>query len=161
MSETNESLTDWNPKFRPPSILSLRVHVPRTGLKSLKAIHWKIINAYAQGYKRKDIATALGVTPVTVTNTIKDPLVIPILQQSFAYAEQEIDSLLPLAIEGVRSNLKEGDLDQKRRAAETVFKVRGMYDKKADPSDTAEDVMQRVLTQIQLTVNVNQGSGNG
>ena len=45
-------------------------HIP---LKSLKPMHMKIIELYLKCWKRKDIATELGVSNTTVSHTLRDP----------------------------------------------------------------------------------------
>ncbi len=46
-------------------------HIP---LKSLQPIHMKIIELYLKCCKKKDIANQLGVSPTTVSHTLKDPI---------------------------------------------------------------------------------------
>ena len=46
-------------------------HIP---LKSLQPIHMKIIELYLKCWKKKDIANQLGVSPTTVSHTLKDPI---------------------------------------------------------------------------------------
>ena len=43
-------------------------------LKSLQPIHMKIIELYLKCWKKKDIANEAGVSPTTVSHTLKDPI---------------------------------------------------------------------------------------
>ena len=45
-------------------------HIP---LKSLQPIHMKIIELYLKCWKKKDIANEVGVSPTTVSHTLRDP----------------------------------------------------------------------------------------
>ena len=46
-------------------------HIP---LKSMQPIHMKIIELYLKCWKKKDIANEVGVSPTTVSHTLKDPI---------------------------------------------------------------------------------------
>ena len=46
-------------------------HIP---LKALQPIHMKIIELYLKCWKKKDIANEVGVSPTTVSHTLKDPI---------------------------------------------------------------------------------------
>jgi hypothetical protein len=46
-------------------------HIP---LKSLQAIHMKIIDLYLKCWKKKDIAAEVGVCCSTVSHTLRDPI---------------------------------------------------------------------------------------
>ena len=46
-------------------------HIP---LKSLQPIHMKIIELYLKCWKKKDIATKVGVSASTVSHTLRDPI---------------------------------------------------------------------------------------
>ena len=46
-------------------------HIP---LKSLQPMHFKIIELYLKCWKKKDIASELGVCCSTVSHTLRDPI---------------------------------------------------------------------------------------
>ena len=46
-------------------------HIP---LKSLQPIHMKIIELYLKCWKKKDIASEVGVSCSTVSHTLRDPI---------------------------------------------------------------------------------------
>ena len=46
-------------------------HIP---LKSLQPMHMKIIELYLKYWKKKDIASELGVSATTVSHTLRDPI---------------------------------------------------------------------------------------
>ena len=46
-------------------------HIP---LKCMQPIHMKIIELYLKCWKKKDIANEVGVSPTTVSHTLKDPI---------------------------------------------------------------------------------------
>ena len=142
-------------RLRPPSIAALRLAVPRTGLRYLTPKHWRIINLYAAGFNREYISEELRITPQTVTNIVNDPLAKVILERHAQNAEDELSSLTGLAVEAVRDNLAVGDLDQRRRGAELVLKARGVFKEKAEGTDSAEDVMSRIVMHFQGPTQVN------
>ena len=52
-------------------------HIP---LKSLRPMHMKIIELYLKCWKKKDIASELGVCCSTVSHTLRDPIAQEIIK---------------------------------------------------------------------------------
>ena len=53
-------------------------HIP---LKSLQPVHVKIIDLYLKCWKKKDIASELGVSCSTVSHTLRDPIAQEIIKK--------------------------------------------------------------------------------
>lgn len=127
-----------------PTIENLALYTPDDGLKVLRPKHLQIVNLFMAGLPRQEIADVMGCTPQTITNTINDPAVKAVWQAEMQQALLELDSLFPLAVAAVRENLQQGSRKEKLRAAQDIFKVRGLYKETVAKADTAEDVMQRI-----------------
>ena len=67
-------------------------HIP---LKSLQPIHMKIIELYLKCWKKKDIANEVGVSPTTVSHTLKDPIAQKIINTMMKERLKNNFSLFP------------------------------------------------------------------
>ena len=151
-------LEDGLPPISGPSLHEIAAYIPEEGLKQLRPKHLRIISLYMSGrFKRFEIARMEGVTPVTITNVISDPLSQKILQKQHEQFEEDLIAMKPIALDTMRSGLLDKDLRIGLSALDKYFKATGLYKEKADARDSAEDVMQRILN---LQVNVKVVSGN-
>lgn len=145
-----------------PEVSNLIHYVPEDGLKVVRPRHVLMLRDYINGMSRSVIAMKYGVTPQTVTNLVNDPAVRETVQHSVQAGLNDMDTLLPLAVNAVRETLMDGSRKEKLTAADKVFKVKGLYTAQDEKRETAEDVMQRLLAAIQINgptvVNINNGS---
>ena len=68
-------------------------HIP---LKSLQPIHMKIIELYLKCWKKKDIANEVGVSPTTVSHTLKDPIAQKIINAMMKERLQKCMQYFPI-----------------------------------------------------------------
>jgi len=119
--------------------------IQQAPFRRLKMRHRRVIVAHLQGASNADIATALRCSPGYVSQVLRNPTVIPILQRCYKDYEAEFQSLTPLCINALRENLQGDDGTLQLKAVDITFKRQGAYDKERDSGQTAEDVIEKIL----------------
>lgn len=107
--------------------------------------HRLVILMHLEGYDGSEIANEVKLAPGTVYSILNNTQSQNIINQYFEFADQEFKALHKLSIKAVRDNLIHGDLDQRLRAADKFMKAQGKYDSNKEKSDTAEDVVKRIM----------------
>ncbi len=142
------------PRIRSGNILPEKVRdievadlptVKHQPFKRLKMRHRRVIVLHLQGVANTDIAVALGCSAGYVSQVLRNPTVIPILQRCYEDYEAEFQSLTPLCIKALRRNIECGEGAIELKAVDIAFRRQGVYEKKVDTSATAEDVIERIL----------------
>lgn len=127
-------------------------------LKRLTARHVRILVLHLSGLKGNDIARICRIRPVTVSRVLNDPLGRTFLKRHYDDLENEFQALLGPAIGTLRDSLEKGvPMKERLRGADTFFKRRGDYKETVEKKDTAEDVVQKILSGLQINVQVNTG----
>ena len=119
--------------------------VKQAPFKRLKMRHRRVIALHLQGVSNVDIASVLGSSQGYVSQVLRNPTVIPILQRCYEDFEQEFQSLTPLCIQALRDSLESDDPTHQLKAVDITFKRQGAYERKEDGRATAEDVIERIL----------------
>ncbi len=133
----------------PPAVHSIEPAdlptVQQAPFRRLKMRHRRVIAAHLQGIANADIAVSLGCSAGYVSQVLRNPTVIPILQRCYEDYEAEFQSLTPLCIIALRENLQGNDGTLQLKAVDLSFKRQGAYEGKRDTGMTAEDVIERIL----------------
>lgn len=125
-----------------------------TPLKRLSYRHMCIIQRHLEGRSGKDIASEFGCTQITVSRVLWDPLAQEIIQRALEDANQEINALVPLAVDAVRTALDHESLSTRLRGVDKLAKLKEMQGVK-DNTRSAEDLIAEILKKAE-NVQVNQ-----
>lgn len=117
-------------------------------LRRLKITHRRVLTLHLMGLPGTEIATRLGKSTAFVYNTIRSAPGQAFLNRAYEIVDCEIKALMPKAVEAIRRNLDCDDGQIEVRAAEQVMKLNKKYDDSSERQLTAEDVIERVLEQI-------------
>ena len=128
-----------------PSVLALVHYVPPKGLRVIRPRHALMLHDYLRGVSRVDIALKYQVGVQTVTNLVNDPNVKYLIAASVEHSLTDLDTLLPKAVDTVRDILDSGTRRERLAAADKVFKIKNLYKNEDSGSETAEDVMRRIV----------------
>jgi hypothetical protein len=130
-------------------------------LKKLNNRHLDIISRHLQGESGEQISTTLGITIITVSRVLNDPLAKEFLSKIYEDRQGEIDALAGAAIDVVRDGLRgQHSLREKLTAVDKYSKLKETIGKKGAETQTAEDVVQRMLESLTITdsnVQINLG----
>lgn len=99
------------------------------GLKALTVKHRQIIALHLQGIAGTKIGETLHCTAGMVYHTINDPLAKKVIDHFITGVENDLEALLPLAVDAVRSGLRSGSDDTKLKAVDKFTKLSGRDEK--------------------------------
>ncbi len=114
-------------------------------LKRLNVRHRQIMALWLAGYNLNEISQTLDCAYATVHRVLNDETVQHHLGQVSEKTDGEIRDLIPRSIQVLRDALNNEDPKFALRAAENVLKMNGKFNDKAEESESAEDVVQRIL----------------
>jgi len=117
-------------------------------LVKLKPLHKKILALHLSGASNVQISIELDRSPCWISDVIKDPSCQEVIEKIDILHEEEFKRLRGLANETLRSAMQPGKPDSTRLSAAKTYYQR---ESKTDDSktDTAEDVMSKILTKIE------------
>ncbi len=101
----------------------------KAGLKALTVKHRQIIALHLQGISGTRIGEALNCSAGMVYSTINDPLAKKVIDHFITGVENDLEALLPLAVDAVRTGLECGNPDVKLRAVDKFTKLSGRDEK--------------------------------
>lgn len=123
-------------------------------LQKLNRRHKQIIAMHLSGMEGTLIAATLGISYMTVTRTLNDPLAIEFMTEFDNQTRKEFDALRVRANAVIRDGMSHTDINVRLRASDQWARRAGEYQPKKDTAaETAEDVIQRMLN-LQINVNV-------
>ena len=111
-------------------------------LRKLSGKHLRIINYHLAGMKGGAIAGVMGMTSSRVSLILNDPLVKAEIQKRFVEVDNEMFAKATTCIDKAMDS---EDQAIALRAAESVWRARGRFEKKTDDRPTAEDIVSRML----------------
>ncbi len=123
-----------------------------TNLKSLTVRHRQIIALHLQGIAGTRIGEALNCSVGTVYHTINDPLARKVIDHYISGVENDLEALLPLAVDAVRSGLESTSDDTKLKAVDKFSKLSGRDEKETAPTMNVSimgDARVRFVTELQ------------
>lgn len=128
------------------------------GLKRLGRKHREIIDLHVQGFSRAEISELLGVSRAMVSKTLRDPLAQNEITAALEDYRTELAALQGRAIQTVRDAMHDHQhIDTRLKGVDRFVKLHDTLGIGAKTNETAEDVVQRVLRQINIQVNVGKG----
>jgi hypothetical protein len=101
------------------------------GLKALSVKHRQIISLHLQGIAGTRIGKALNCSVGMVYHTINDPLAKKVIDHFISGVENDLEALLPLAVDAVRTGLESGSNDIALKAVDKFAKLSGRDEKEA------------------------------
>jgi len=117
-------------------------------LVRLKPLHKKILALHLSGASNVQISIELNRSPCWISDVIKDPSCQEVIEKIDILHEEEFKRLRGLANETLRSAMQPGKPDSTRlSAAKTYYQREGKTDD--SKTDTAEDVMSKILNKIE------------
>lgn len=134
------------PRYLVEKVIGTRRENGALKLKRLTNRHLKLIGAHLEGLSLEQIAHANHLTIATVSRVLNDPLAQAMLKRVYTSREGEIQALGGKAVDVVRRGLdKEQPIGVQLRAVDRYTKLRETMLPKDKLSDTAEDVIARML----------------
>lgn len=113
---------------------------------------------YMGGKSRREIATELQISEMTVTTRIAKPAMKRCMAMVKDTYEDDIHSLTALAVEAVRDCLTDEESKPLRlQAARDVLKATGRDKKIESGQATATSDMHKLLAAMKIDININQG----
>lgn len=132
----------------------------RQRLKKLRPVHKLIIKLHLLGKKQVEIAKQLNRDQAYISLILNDPLAQAEIERTNKDLDDEFRALYSDAIDAIRKGLNHENPDVRLRAADKYLKAHGKYQpEKEVSSDTAEDVIQRILN-LHLHLHQQQQAGD-
>ena len=157
---------DASGKLLPRYVSEKQIGIRRqTGARKLKRLtrrHYEIIARHLAGQSGNQVAVAMRITVGTVSRILNDPLAVEVVRRAHKDREKEVDALVGNAVEAVREVFQDEDstTQQKMVAVEKAVKLREVLVDGDKEKETAEDVIQKLYAQINITgenIQVNVG----
>lgn len=114
-------------------------------LMRLRPIHRRIILLHLMGLSQLDIVSITGHSSGAISRILRDPLSRPYMDAHISMTNQELESLLGLAVDAVRTGLMSDSETTRLKASDHFFKATGRYGEAAKSAESAEDVIGRAL----------------
>ncbi len=127
-------------------IIGVRKSTGELKLKRLKGVHRQMIGYHLRGMSNRDIAFVTGFSEIAISRVLRDPLAQAYIQEYLAGTENELASLMPMAVDALRDGLgPKVDPRTRLQAADKYFRATGRYAGGDASKETAEDVIKRAL----------------
>jgi hypothetical protein len=143
------------PRYEREKAAGIRLDNGTRKLKRLQTKHYNMIALRTSGLSIDQVAVTMGVTPVTVSRVLNDPLALDVMGRVYKDRQQEVDAMAGLAVGAVREGLSSQNVDQKLRATEKWMQMKKTISSETTPEETAEDIAQNILKNAQVTGDVN------
>ena len=139
------------PRYLTEKHLGVRRENGAMKLKKLTNRHLKIVGMHLEGASVEMIASNCNCTISTVSRILNDPLAQQILKRVYSDREGEVQALGGKALQAVRDGLdKQQPINTRLRAVSSYAKVREVMMPKDKGSESAEDVIARMLAAVQI-----------
>lgn len=150
------------PKYDPVQYLMEKARGDRlpNGLKPLKNLttrHIAILNLHILGFKGLDIAEHFHIRGTLVSRIINDPLGKTYLESRLKLDDSRFTALYGKAVDAIRDGLSSDEsIGNRLRAASIYLERKDKLDEKyGKKTDSAEDVIQRILDDPTIIQNLN------
>ena len=125
----------------------------------LKPKDYKTLLLYLNGQSRREIASDLGISEMTVTTRMAKPSVKRCLAYVKGQYDEDLHSLTELAVDAVRDGLTDDSITIRLQSADRVFKTTGRMDKKAENvNETATSQIHKLLAAVNIKIDVHNNS---
>ncbi len=109
-----------------PSVTALAKRIPYQHLKRVKGKHLLILKYDMEGkWSRKEIASLVGCSEPTVTNTLNSPAIQEMKGRAFQNIEDSYSALLFPAVAAIRDGMKGNNLELRVKTAFSYLKSKG------------------------------------
>ncbi len=130
-------------------------------LKKLTAKHKEMIKMHLSGLSNNDIAEVAHRTYSSVSLLLSDPLALTEISRLLEDTEKEFQALFPKSVQCVREAMEATTLANtpahttRLKAVDIYYRANGKYRDADSGAESAEDVIQRILSlpAIQITIN--------
>lgn len=147
-------------KYAAEKKLGIRDPRGQLGLKKLRPIHRTMIQLHCQGMSNDAIARELGKTPITVHRILSDPLSQSEINRATESARAQLDAAQIIAIQRTVDALHpEQNIGTNLAGVDRYIKLSEHLGIRESGGETAEDVVGRIMAQVNVQVNVNTGDG--
>lgn len=126
-------------------------------LKNLTARHRAILQLHMLGIKGVDIAEHFGVRETLISRVIRDPLGKEYLEMKAQLDDARFGALYGNAVDVIRDGMAPKETMPNRLRAANIYMERKdrLDDKHGEKPDSAEDVIQRILSDPTIIANLN------
>lgn len=152
-------------RYEIEKIHGLRRETGAYKITQLKARHYRVLFLHMEGASNYRIAEILHLSHCHVSLIINDPISQEFISRGMKDIDGEFRALLGPTAQALRDNLQHRDPNVRQKAADSVLKVNGKFDKRPDTErTTAEDLIQKLLAQVprqqidkQVNIQINSG----
>ena len=162
--QLSTSSVSHNDKYEMEKAAGVRRADGSLNLKTLKPIHHKLIELHIQGEKNSAISRRLNKTEATISRWLSDPLIISALDDIYKAQDARFKALYGNVIDVIQDGLNKDkhDIGTNLKAADKWLRAHKKFepDRSQDQNKTAEDIIQQVFSQMNITgdnVQVNLG----
>lgn len=129
-------------------------------LRKLSQKHKTIVSLHLQCVRREDIARIVGCTPEYVSFVVRQPLAQEYARTIEQYMDARLRSLYSKSVDAIQSALESESHDAALKAARLQLEAIGKLKSDKDSRESAEDVVSKILSAVQVNVNVNVRGNN-
>jgi len=119
--------------------------VPAKELRKLSSKHELVLMLHMNSIPPGEIAEITGYNRNHVTWITRQPISKAVIKARYEELDDEFKSLYYSAIEAIRDGLTSANIETKLKAADKYLRAHGKYGTVAEASETAEDVVKRIL----------------
>ena len=154
-----EPITPWydQDQYAAEKRLGVRDENGKLRLQRLRPIHRTMILLYVEGKDLKTIAEEVGRSYINVWQVINDPLAQSMINRSVQDAQEQLKQLQVKAIGVINAALDSPSMEDNLKGIDRYVKMADHLGIGEGANETAEDVVQRILANINVQVNVNTG----
>jgi hypothetical protein len=105
-----------------------------------------MIALHLQGRSYKEIAEIVGRRPSTVAAVLRNPASQDIIERACNEHDGNLKALLPLTALVVKRGLLDPDVEVGLKATDQLYRMLGRYREQEKASQSAEDVIRRIIT---------------
>lgn len=145
-------------RYRFEKIIGTRTSSGRKPLKRLNAKHRNVIALHLRCLSGRDISEITGFSESTISQILADPLAQEVIGSYVEGINAELEALMPLGVDAVRTGLMDDEPRVRLLAADRLFKATGRYAAAEQRRESAEDVLARALARVALE---RERSGDG
>lgn len=135
--------------------LGLRCESGLKARRKLKPLHRTMLILYMEGHSIQEIAKRVGRSYINVWQIINDPQGLAWIARAMEMSKQELEVLQPKAVGVIRDALNHPSVDVQLKGLDRLIKLQEHLGIGEESNETAEDVVSRILRDINIQINVN------
>jgi len=138
--------------------LELRQSNGALKLKRLRPIHRTMIFLHLEGHSISTIASRVDRSYVNVQLILNDPLAQHMIDRSIQDAQAQLKALQIKAVDCIHNAMTSKLAETQLKGVDRMVKLSEHLGIGANTKETAEDVVQKILSAIKIDVNINSGA---